>query len=691
MTYASGGVVAESVAVADVNGDGKPDLVVANCGSQFDCFGEGLIGILLGNGDGTFQPVATYGTGGGFALSVAVGDLNGDGKPDLVVANYYTYGYGSLEVLMGNGDGTFQTAVPYFSGASGPYSVAVADLNGDGKLDVIVANCSKSGLSGCPSGDGAVSVLLGNGDGTLQSYEIYDSGGAWARSLAVADVNGDGKLDILVANGFSCTVGELLGNGDGTFQPVVTLAGCGLDPLGGPGSVSIADVNGDGKPDLLLGMNGVGVALGNGDGTFQAIVSYDVGQGVELLAVGDMNGDGKPDVAILATPGAGVILNNDGAPPTTTSLVSSMNPAPVNQPVTYTAKVTPQSGRTASGAVIFMDGATTLGIVPLASNQAVLSISSADSAPHRIYAVYSGELNKAAGSQSDTLTEYITGTSTTKLGTSGTPSSLGQLVTFTANVTSAYGTIPTGELVSFYDGTTLLASVALVGGSASYSTSALSHATHSMRATYSGDNTFSPSSGTVSQFVKRDATGTALVSNLNPSSYGRDLALTATVTTSGAVTPTGKVKFTWGIYTLGAATLNSSGVATLTNSSLNADSYPLTAVYMGDANNLGSTSPILNQVVSEATSSATLTSSFNPSASGQAVTFMATITSPTAKPTGPVTFTAGKTVLGTAQLNGDKATFTTSTLAVGSTTVTATYSGDSNIAGSSASVTQVVQ
>jgi hypothetical protein len=132
-------------------------------------------------------------------------------------------------------------------------------------------------------------------------------------------------------------------------------------------------------------------------------------------------------------------------------------------------------------------------------------------------------------------------------------------------------------------------------------------------------------------------------------------------------------------------------VATLTKSNLNADVYPLTAVYGGDANNPPSTSAVLNQVVLQATSSVALTSSPNPSAQGQAVTFTATITSPTVKPTGPVTFTVGKTVLGSAQLSGGKAKLTLSSLALGKTTVTATYDGNSNIAKSSASVIQTVQ
>jgi len=178
---------------------------------------------------------------------------------------------------------------------------------------------------------------------------------------------------------------------------------------------------------------------------------------------------------------------------------------------------------------------------------------------------------------------------------------------------------------------------------------------------------------------------------LNPSIYGQKVTWTATVTSSSSITPTGKVRFTWSGYTIGSATLNSSGVATLTRSNLNADPYPLTAVYGGDVNNLPSTSAILNQVVLQTTSTASLTSSPNPSMQGQAVTFTAKISSPTVIPKGPVTFTAGKTVLGTTQLSGGQAKLTISSLSMGSTKVTATYNGDSNIAKSSASVIQTVQ
>jgi hypothetical protein len=293
---------------------------------------------------------------------------------------------------------------------------------------------------------------------------------------------------------------------------------------------------------------------------------------------------------------------------------------------------------------------------------------------------------------------YSTPTST-KLVSSPNPSLVGQPVTFTATVSSTAGTPPNGEIITFNNGSVALGTGSLSGGSASLTTSSLPAGTFTITATYPGDSTFAPSTSPgLKQVVNptsKYTTSTGLVSSLNPSVYGQKVTWTATVTSSGAIMPTGTIRLKWQYFTetftIGSATLNNGGVATLTRSNLNADTYPLTAVYLGDAANLGSTSAVLNQVVLETTSAATLSSSPNPSTQGQTVTFTAKISSPTVIPTGPVTFTAGKTVLGTAQLSGGKATLTTSALPVGSTKVTVTYYGDSNIAKSSASVTQTVQ
>jgi Bacterial Ig-like domain (group 3)/FG-GAP-like repeat/FG-GAP repeat len=443
-----------------MNGDSKPDLVVANTGSD-------TVGILLGNSDGTFQTAATYDVGGQTPVSVAVGNLLlRFGEPQVVVANACadkSSCSGSRESGVGVLFGDFYPPpATYRSGGSEATSVKIADVNNDGIPDLLVGHaCASTNAAKCTANaPGSVGVLLGHDD-IFTLVKTYNSGGFQTYSLAVADVNGDGQPDVLVAN-FCASSSHCI---DGS----------------------------------------VGVLLGNGDGTLRAPLIYSTGGNIPIsVAIADVNGDGKPDLVVTNADSSniGVLLNNTG----------------IHNP-----------------------------------------------------------------------------------------------------------------------------------------------------------------------------TSTSLTSSLNPSSYGQKVTWTVTVTSSGSVMLTGTVKFTWSGHTIGSAILNSSGVATFSRSNLNADSYPLTAVYGGDSSNLGSISVVLNQVVLQATTSATLTSSPNPSPPGQAVTFTATISSPTVIPTGPVTFTSGKTVLGTAQLTDGKAKFTISTLAVGSTRVTATYYGNSNIAKSSASVTQTVQ
>jgi len=256
VTYGSGGYIAQSVRIADVNGDGKPDIIVA---SWWDTNNVGVVGVLLGNGNGTFQPAVTYETGGAPNYSLVVADVNGDGKLDLVVSSCAVIAStcgsaeGVVSVLLGNGDGTFQHAVGYSSGADVGAHVAVADVNGDGRPDLIVTS-----YQGQTNGDGTIAVLFGDGDGTFRSPVLYDSGAPGANAVTVADVNADGAPDLLVANGcFAyCNGGEesltilsvLLGNGDGTFRPAVTYATGATTS----GWVSVADLNGDGKLDAVL-------------------------------------------------------------------------------------------------------------------------------------------------------------------------------------------------------------------------------------------------------------------------------------------------------------------------------------------------------------------------------------------------------------------------------------------------------
>jgi hypothetical protein len=232
---ASVGVHPLSVAIADVNGDGKPDLATANSGS-------GNVSILLGNGDGTFQAQLEFSTGSQSApSSVVIEDLNGDGKPDLATANN---GSNNVSILLGNGDGTFQAQVSYGAG-TGPYSIGIADLNGDGKPDLAVAN----------NGSNTASVLPGNGDGSFQPQLVYDTGSS-PTSIAIGDLNDDGRPDLAIADNGSNDVTVVI-SGD-TFGPATYAAAS--DPF----AIAIADFNGDGKPDLAVTLQGnaaVGVLL----------------------------------------------------------------------------------------------------------------------------------------------------------------------------------------------------------------------------------------------------------------------------------------------------------------------------------------------------------------------------------------------------------------------------------------------
>jgi hypothetical protein len=275
------------VVTGEVNGDGSPDLIVAN-------FANNTVGVSLGNGDGTFQEQQTFATQLG-PRAVALGDFNGDGILDVVVANFES---NTVSVLLGNDNGTFQAQDAFATGIE-PVALAAVDVNGDGKPDIVVANSFYGG---------AVSVLLGNGNGTFQAQQPF--AGYGPKSVTVSDLLGDGKPDIVVANPNSDTVGVYLGNGDGTFQAQQAFA-VGADPQ----SVAVLDVNGDSMPDLAIantGSNTVSVLLGNGNGTFQAQQVFAAGTGPVSVAMDDVNGDGHPNLITANARGnnASVLLGN---------------------------------------------------------------------------------------------------------------------------------------------------------------------------------------------------------------------------------------------------------------------------------------------------------------------------------------------------------------------------------------------
>jgi len=255
-TVPSGGVNGTFVAIADLNRDGKQDMIVGDeCASE-GCTTGGAVSILLGNGDGTFQAAVPYSSGGFGNVSIAIADVNGDGLLDLVVANQLGCqgcDGGGVSVLLGNGDGTFQSPVVQSSGET-PLSVAVADIDGNGTPDIVVADLC---VGDCP----AVFILLGNGDGTFQAPIPLLMGTAYADSVAVGDVNGDGKPDLVVTawcdvfnsqgncqHYYDGTITVLLNEGGGSFYTSATYDSGGLYAQ----QVRIADMNADGKPDLVV-------------------------------------------------------------------------------------------------------------------------------------------------------------------------------------------------------------------------------------------------------------------------------------------------------------------------------------------------------------------------------------------------------------------------------------------------------
>jgi hypothetical protein len=398
VNYPSVGNSPYGLAVADVNGDGRADLVTGNNSS-------GNISVLLGQATaGTFGAAATYASGTGNPIGISAGDVNGDGRPDVVVAN----NGGGVSVLLNSGSapGTFPTRVSY--AANGSRMVALRDVNGDGLLDIATAGFNDGTLgvllnsSTTPgtflpvayyagNGSSATGVAVGdvNGDGradvvtcdrvsasigvflnssstpgTFLPVATYATGGNAPFAVALGDLDGDGRLDVIVANATSNQVGVLLNRAStpGTFQPVANYSGGGSTPV----ELAVADVNGDGRLDVATTnsqSSAVGVLLGSATtpGTLGAPVAFSTGagSGPRGVALQDVNADGRPDLvtAGFSNNTVNVLLNTSGPAPVLTRL------SPTSGPVGTTVTLTGTDLAGAMGVSFNGTAATTFAVV----------------------------------------------------------------------------------------------------------------------------------------------------------------------------------------------------------------------------------------------------------------------------------------------------------------------------------------
>ncbi|MGB6688124.1 MAG: Ig-like domain repeat protein [Terracidiphilus sp.] len=771
----------KAIATGDLNGDGRADLVVTNfCGNDRTCKSNGTADVLLANADGTYRHASTYSLGSG-PVAVALADLNGDKKLDLIAINRDDK---TLTVMPGLGKGKFGDPQTY-SLAGSPRALFVGDFNGDGRPDVAIA--TDCGRNTC-SEPGNLDIWLGSGEGKLALKSSYVVGYS-PDSIAAGDLRSTGHLDLLVANrcgdDSSCkshgTASLLKGDGKGKFSD-----GGEIDLGVRPSSIAISNLTGKGL-DLVVANRGsdeVAVLHGDGKGGFGAPATYKVGLEPSALAIADFNGDGRPDVAVanfksstvsvlygtskgslkpaITLPvGAGpeslvAVSNGKGAPsglvtangnsgatpmgadvtallhvhadagstPSTTMLTGpSPTTSIVDQPVSMTATVSSAAEPpTPSGFVIFSSNGTdisdcggTTGL-SLSGGTVTCTTQTLKEGSNSLVASYQGDTTyDTSDSSGTTVKQTVTAATTiTTLGSSDTSAALNEALTFTATVAvtpaESGSIVPYGGTVKFVDdGTTIpgcgTQSVNTTTGVATCGYSALVGGSHSIVAVYSGDTDYLTSTGAVTETVAPVTTTTTISSSDLSSTVNESVTFTS-ITKPFTGTPvglTGSVTFTdnGNPADCTVAFDASTGTATCAVSTLTLGPHSIVATYNADGSDTSyktsvSTPNPLAQAVGKGSTTVGITSSQNPSAINQSVIFTATVTpSPTGTTalSGSVSFAdtppggtqatiANCGSMALSNVGGKfEATCTTSTLILGTHTITATYGSDPNFTG----------
>jgi subtilisin family serine protease len=651
---------------------------------------------------------------------VIAGDFGGDGSKEILVIEGLTSTTYGLSLF--NHDGTRKPFnAPILTGV--PAAMAAADLDHNGKLETILLN--HSDFLGTQA---TIHVFQPDGserpgwpvDVSASHSSFYSFPG-----IAVGDLNRDGREEIVLSNGS----GLYVFNSDGTLFPgtwpvTITNSVTYLRPL-------IADIDGDGLPEIVIPMNdfnsgGLQLRAFRRDGS--VIKSWPLNpannfsDGADAAAtIGDFNQDGSTDIAatymLQPTPGDSVFkglvtildthspfvaANNDWPMvlqnprnnpvllrPTPSSLAVSLtsgaNPSIIGDTLSFTATVTPAG----NGSVQFMDGGTPLsGVIPLSNGSAWFTISTLALGSHSISARYTGDNQRSASISPALVQNVVKGNTTITVSLTGgsNPALVGDTLTFTATIAPSTAT----GTVAFFDGSTPISGqVPLVSGSASLTISSLSFGTHSITAQYTSDNNYNGSTSaafveTINNPKINTSVTLVLQAGANPSVFGSSLTFTAGVNPTSA---TGTVTFFDGTVPISDNLPLTSGTVSFSTSTLGAGTHSITAQYSGDANFNGATSVALLQNVAKAATKVELELSVGNDAfvAGTPLTFLATVTPASA--TGYVIFFDGTTAItGPIALSNGSASFTTTSLSVGTHSIRAQYDGDANYNASSSPV-----
>jgi hypothetical protein len=575
-------------AVADLNRDGIPDLFVEDYFGTYDVF--------LGNGDGTFAAKGSAFGPSSETGSFILGDFNNDGIPDVAAIHSSYSGSGStITIFLGNGDGTFTVAGSSPAIGMNPGGITTADINGDGNADLVVSQMDSTGK-------GEIAVFFGHGDGTFTQSSSPNSVGSTAASIIPADINGDSNIDLVLTGLGQSGITILLGKGDGTFTVV---AG---PTQAGEATASVADLNNDGFPDLVFGAAGASdltVFLGNGDGTFTEAPSGPNGNLVvgNFLTIGDLNQDGIPDVVYGDQSTTGVLFGKgDGTFvqfPTTLTFDSygfgtAFVVADFNGDGWPDVLAIEGSGRTIADSLT----------QPTETATASATVSIASGGSHLVDASYPGDANYGAGTSGTvSLWGAPPATTTTLAVTSGgahvTSVSADSVVVLTATVMTGASPVTAGQ-VSFCDASAtrcadlhLLGTVHLTSSGTAQFKFVPGPGTHSYKAMFVEDGYGLSSSSAVSTLsVGNEPVVYSDTTTITTGGYPGDYSLTATVVGyGGSAPPTGSVSFldtSFANKSLGAAPLGTStaGLGWLTSQTPGLTNTPVSGV-PGDFNGDG--------------------------------------------------------------------------------------------------------